>query len=101
MRFELIPAGIWELPKFKKDMQNAFQKSFESSFGKTDDIILPEKDIEQSLHTAGAAAYKAVADGVTAGGAVVIIDGKTKRNHLDLLFVKNEFQGKGIGKKIP
>lgn len=34
------------------------------------------------------------------GGAVVVIDKSTQHNHLDLLFVKNGIQSKGIGKKI-
>lgn len=34
-------------------------------FGKCEETILPEKDIDQSLNGKGAAAYKAVLDGET------------------------------------
>lgn len=89
-----------DLPLFKKDIQQAFQKGFEDVFGKTDGIILPEKDIDQSLEADGAAAYKAVIDGQIAGGAVVVIDSGTHHNHLDLLYVKAGSETKGLGYAI-
>ena len=100
MRFELSPVPAGELEQYKLDMQEAFQKGFENKYGKTDKVVLPEKDIDQSLNTEGAAAYKAVVDGEMAGGAIVVINEKTQQNHLDLLFVKYGIQSKGIGKKI-
>jgi len=63
-------------------------------------MILPEKDIDQSLNAKGAIAYKAIVDDKIVGGAVVAIDEKTQHNHLDLLFVKYGAQSKGIGKAI-
>lgn len=51
---------------------------YEKVFGKTDDVILPEKDIDQSLNAVGSAAYKAVVDGEMVGGAVVVIDEGTQ-----------------------
>ena len=100
MRFGLFPVEAGELKQYKLDMQEAFQKGFENKFGKTDEMILPEEDIDQSLNTEGAAAYKAVVDGEMAGGAVVVINEKTQCNHLDLLFVRYGTQSKGFGKKI-
>lgn len=100
MNFELIPVEIFEMKQYRADLQEAFQKGFEDQFGRTDEIILPEQDIEQSLNTKGAIAYKAIADGVMTGGAVVIIDEVTQHNHLDLLFVKYGTQNKGVGRKI-
>ena len=100
MNFELIRVETEELQQYKADMQAAFQKGFEDVFGKTDSVILPETDIDQSLNAEGAVAYKAVVDGKMVGGAVVVIDKSTQHNHLDLLFVKNGIQSKGIGKKI-
>lgn len=100
MIFEFLPVETNELKQYKLEMQEAFQKGYEIEFGQTDHIILPEMDIERSLNTKGAFAYKAVVDGQMAGGAVVVIDEKTQHNHLDLLFVKSGIQNNGIGKKI-
>ena len=100
MVFKLVPVEPGEIRQYKLDMQEAFQKGFENVFGKTDAIILPEKDIDQSVNAEGSAVYKAVVDGEMVGGAVVIINESTQHNHLDLLFVKNGVQSNGIGKKI-
>ena len=100
MAFQLVCIEPKELTQYKSDMQEAFQKGFEDAFGKTDAVILPEKDIDQSLNAEGSAVYKAVVDGEMVGGAVVIINESTQHNHLDLLFVKNGVQSNGIGKKI-
>ncbi|MBQ2390665.1 MAG: GNAT family N-acetyltransferase, partial [Clostridia bacterium] len=97
MSFKLLPMTEADLPAFKSDIQEAFQKGFEDVYGQTDDIILPEKDIDRSLNAEGSAAYKAVVDGEIVGGAVVVIDEKTQHNHLDLLYVKYGTQTKGIG----
>lgn len=73
MRFELCPVQAGELKQYKLDMQEAFQKGFEKKYGKTDKVVLPEKDIDQSLNTEGAAVYKAVVDGEMVGGAIVVL----------------------------
>lgn len=49
---------------------------------------MPDKNIEQSLNAKGSASYKAVVDGDIIDGTVVVINKKTRYNHLDLLFVK-------------
>lgn len=81
-------------------MQESFQKGFEDVFGKTENIILLEKDIDHSLKAEGSAAYKAVIDGKMVGGAIVVIDEKTQHNHLDFLYVKYNTHSNGIGKSI-
>lgn len=98
MNFSLSTLNDEELNQYKADMQEAFQKGFEDVFGKTEDIILPEKDIDNSLKEKGSVAYKAVVDGEMVGGAVVVIDEKTQHNHLDLFYVKCGTRSKGIGK---
>lgn len=100
MIFELIPMSKNDIPIFKKDIQEAFQKGFEDVYGKTEETILPEKDINRSLDAEGSIAYKAVVNGEIVGGAIVVIDDKTQHNHLDLLYVKYGTQTKGIGFKI-
>lgn len=89
-----------DLERYKKDMQEAFQKGFEEEFGKTEEVILPRKDVDKALQTKGSIAYKAVVDGVIVGGAVVLINEETQCNHLDFLYVKHGTQSKGIGKKM-
>ena len=74
MTFQLVCIEPKELTQYKSDMQEAFQKGFEDAFGKTDAVILPEKDIDQSVNAEGSAVYKAVVDGEMVGGAVVIMD---------------------------
>ena len=54
-----------DIAEFKKNVQCAFQKGFEDVFGKCEETILPEKDIDQSLNGKGSVAYKAVLDGET------------------------------------
>lgn len=100
MKLELLLMTDNDIPVFKKNIQEAFQKGFEEKFGKTDETILPEKDIDESLNGKGAVAYKAVLDGELVGGVVVAINKETNINHLDLLYVKSGTQGKGIGKSI-
>ena len=100
MSFEFIPLKDNDLPAFKRDMQEAFQKGAMTENEDLDMIILPESDIDHSLSKKGAAAFKAVVNGEMLGGAVVIIDEKTQHNHLDFLYVKWGEQGNGLGKKM-
>ncbi|MBR3932820.1 MAG: GNAT family N-acetyltransferase [Clostridia bacterium] len=97
MNVDLILMSDDDILEFKKNIQYAFQKGFEDVYGKTNDIILPEKDIDRSLNAEGSAAYKAVVDGETVGGTIVVINKETQHNHLDLLYVKYGTQTKGIG----
>lgn len=97
MNVDLILMSDDDILELKKNIQYAFQKGFEDVYGKTNDIILPEKDIDRSLNAEGSAAYKAVVDGETVGGAIVVINKETQHNHLDLLYVKYGTQTKGIG----
>ena len=100
MNFSVVNITEKDLKQYKADMQEAFQKGFEEEFGKTDEIILPERDIEQSLNAKGAIAYKIVVDGEMVGGAVVEINEKTNHNHLDFFYVKYGVHSKGIGKAM-
>ena len=68
MNLDLILMSENDIAEFKKNVQCAFQKGFEDVFGKCEETILPEKDIDQSLNGKGSVAYKAVLDGETVGG---------------------------------
>ena len=97
MNIKLLPMTTEDIPQFKRDIQDAFQKGFEDVYGENEGIILPEKDIDRSLNADGCVAYKAIENGEMVGGAVVVIDSKTQHNHLDLLYVKCGIQAKGVG----
>lgn len=100
MTFKLEVLNPADAKQFKIDAQEAFQKGFEEYFGKSDCQILPERDIENSLESQGAIAYKAVLEGTIVGGAVVVLDIERKHGSLDLLYVRPEIQGKSVGKRI-
>lgn len=51
MDFKLVEMEDKDIPTFKKEIQEAFQKGFEEVYGSTEGIILPEADIDQSLNT--------------------------------------------------
>lgn len=92
-----------DLKQYKLDMQEAFQLgAIEGNYdGDCNEQILPEKDINQSLNTQGAIAYKAVDEnGSMVGGAIIVIDEVKHIGHLDFLYVKHGVQSKGIGKFI-
>ena len=86
-----------DIPQFKRDMQEAFQKGAEAEYGRISEEILPESHINASLSKAGAVAYKAVRQGEMVGGAIVQIDPESQHNHRDFLYVKHGTQTKGIG----
>lgn len=90
MFFKLDLLREEDLIQYKLDMQESFQKGFESKYGKTNAIVLPEQDIDSSLNAKGAVAYKAVVDDEMVGGAVVVIDEETQINSLHILYVKTE-----------
>ena len=98
--FKLLPLDLASLETFKKDMQEAFQKGAMNESIAPDTIILPREDINKAILTQGAFAYRAVVDGKMVGGAIVIINKRTRHNHLHFLYVKYDVQNKGIGKKI-
>lgn len=100
MNFKLIRLRTEDLIPYKKDMQEAFQQGAINGFGEMDEEILPESHIDRSLTTKGAIAYEALVDGKMVGGAIVVIDEKTKHNHLDFLYVKYGTQSKGVGQAI-
>lgn len=100
MTVTLIPLREEHKRQFKTDMQQAFQQGAVRRFGEITEEILPERDIDGSLDTEGAAAYEALMDGAPVGGVIVVIDEETRHNHLDFLFVKTGVQSKGIGQAI-
>lgn len=85
---------------FIKEIQDAFQKSYENEFGKYDKMILPVEDIEESFNTKGAEAYIAEVNGKRVGGTIIVIDDECSYASLHLLYVKSDSQNAGYGSKI-
>ncbi len=97
---EFVTITNEDLIQYKLDMQEAFQLGAVEGGFPVDDgmIILPEKDIDDSLNKENAVAYKTMLDGQMVGGAIVVIDKEKQEGYLDFLYVKHGIQGKGIGK---
>jgi hypothetical protein len=89
-----------DLPLIKEDMQEAFQTGAVEGLGGFDGQVLPESDIDKSLGEKGCLVYKAVLDGNTVGGAIIIIDTEKHSGDLHFLYVKNGMQGKKIGQTM-
>lgn len=85
---------------FIGEIQEAFQDSYVSEFGKFEKTILPTEDIEESFHTKGSEAYIAEIDGERIGGTIIVIDDQTGYNSLHLLYVRLGAQNAGNGFKI-
>lgn len=71
MNSNLLPVSQSDFTDYKKEMQEAFQKRAAAEFTDLDMEILPEEDIDRSLNTKGAIAYKAIDDDEMVGGAMV------------------------------
>lgn len=85
---------------FIKEVQEAFQLSYEEEFGKYEKTILPDEDIEESFSEKGSEAYFAYEDGKRVGGTIVVINNETNYNSLHLLYVVPNSQNAGYGYKI-
>ncbi len=99
-RFELIILDVKDYAEFTSEIQKAFQLGYEAEFGPCDTVILPEKDVAESLNKVGNVAYCVKIDGNMAGGAIVGINPEAQHNTLELLFVKVGTQSRGIGLSI-
>ena len=54
---KLVPVKEAEKVQFIKAIQVAFQKSYETTFGHQNALVLPSSDIEASFNTPGSRAY--------------------------------------------
>ncbi|ETR78654.1 hypothetical protein X566_14030 [Afipia sp. P52-10] len=89
-----------DLPRFRKDLQEAFAIAVVQTFGSVNDgPIPPDEDVAASFTAPNAVAHRILEDGRWVGGAVVSIDTETQRNSLDFFFVRADELGRGIGRK--
>jgi N-acetylglutamate synthase-like GNAT family acetyltransferase len=96
---ELIELRKEDTREFKRLMQESFQLGYESVFGKCNEEVLPEKDIDECLDKPDSHAYELIGNDEILGGAIIEIN-ENRRNELDFLFVNVNCQSRGIGKRI-
>ena len=99
----LTPLAPEDREQFITDNQWAFKHGALLEFGERDDHvdgdgeIISRATIEECIDDPDSRAYRIMLDGRRVGGAVVRIDERTHRNHLELLFVSPEEHSRGIG----
>lgn len=86
--------------EFTREVQSAFQSSYESEFGPLAKPVLPAEDVLESFNAKGAETYAAEFAGERIGGAVIVVDRATGRGSLDLLYIRQGLQNGGLGFKL-
>lgn len=80
---ELIGLQDEDLSEFKRLLQESFQYGYENVYGKCEELVLPEKDIDECLKKENTHAYVMKNTGIILGGVIVETNEKTQHNHLD------------------
>lgn len=93
----LEPVREEELEDFKRKIQEAFGEAAEDKFGRQDEPIPEDKDLDEAFHAPDAVVYHLVQDNQRIGGAVLSIHIKTQYNSLDFFFISPAYQNKGLG----
>jgi hypothetical protein len=89
-----------DLPRFRKDLQDAFAIAVVETFGSANEGPIPsDEDVTSSFNAPNAIVHRILEDGEWVGGAVVSIDSETHHNSLDFFFVRVDELGRGIGRK--
>lgn len=97
LKVKLVPAVKNEYEKFIRDLQAAFKVAVVEEFGPTNEEVIPDEDIKNSMSTTGAEVYHIVQDGKIIGGTVIAIDNNTHHNSLDLLFINASCHSHSMG----
>lgn len=100
MIIRLIPIKETEKEKFIKDLQSAFEVSVIKEYGKQDEEAIPRKDIEDSINAKGVETFNISLNNEIVGGVAIAINEKTLHNSLELFFIKENYQSKGIGLSV-
>ena len=102
-KITLVPLDDDNREQFIIDNQLAFLYGVTVEFGMRDDHfeedgeIISRKTIENSIDGENAESYRIFCEGETAGGLVLKIDKELRHGELELLFIRPELHGKGIG----
>lgn len=96
----LAIAGPGDLPAFKAEMEATFAVAVIAAFGSLPEGSIPSGgDLDHSITEPGTVVLNILHAGRRIGGAVVVIDGETNRNSLDLFFISPTDHGRGVGLK--
>ncbi|KTQ96997.1 gcn5-related n-acetyltransferase [Aureimonas ureilytica] len=88
-----------DLPRLRKDLQDAFAIAVVETFGSLDEGPIPsDEDVAASFAAPNAVVHRILEDGRWVGGAVVSIDAETRHNALDFFYVAVDELGRGIGR---
>ncbi|MCW1404414.1 hypothetical protein OKA06_19760 [Novosphingobium sp. MW5] len=89
-----------DLPRFRRDLQEAFAIAAVEAFGPLRDGPIPsDADVSASFTAPGAVVHRILLNGQWVGGAVVSIDEESNHNSLDLFYVQAGDIGRGIGRR--
>ena len=89
-----------DLPRFCKDLQDAFAIAVVEDFGSVGKGPIPaDEDIYASFEAPNAVVLRILEEGRWVGGAVVSIDSGTQINSLDFFFIQAGEIGRGLGRK--
>ena len=94
---QLEPLEKQEREEFITQVQQAFDKGAQDVFGKDIPPAIPRKDVEESLDDPKCKAYHILCQGKVVGGAVVRWEEAERRCGLELLFIRPEIHGRGLG----
>lgn len=99
-RITLDIATEADLPRFRKDLQDAFSIAVVETFGSVDNgPIPPDEDVAASCAAPNAVVHRILEDRRWVGGAIVSIDRETRHNTLDFFYANVGEFGRGIGRR--
>lgn len=89
-----------DLPRFRKDLQEAFAIAVVDTFGPGDGSPIPsDDDINADFAEPNTIVLRVLEDGRWVGGAVVAIDAEAARGELHFFYIQAGQIGRGLGRK--
>jgi len=99
-RITLDVATDADLPRFRKDLQEAFAVAVVDVFGPGDGAPIPaDDDINADFADPNTIALRIIEDGQWVGGAVIAIDALTARGELHFFYIQAGQIGRGLGRR--
>lgn len=99
-RVTLDIAAEADLPRFRKDLQEAFAIAVAETFGPGDGTPIPsDDDIDADFAEPNTIVLRVLEDGRWVGGAVVAIDAEAARGELHFFYIQAGQIGRGLGRK--